>query len=128
MAVHSQSQLDVAPTNVESQPISLSIDTPITESPNPSLDVDMIQSSHPHSPSLTFMEEPLSYTGDHHLLDDLLDHQPIFSETRAESVAPILKSISTDYTLVLYFTIPNFNFINGYPSSIDKCLSINGYA
>ena len=75
VVVPSQSQIHVTPTNVESQPISLNIETPLTESPTPSLDVDMIQSSKPHSPSLTFMEEPHSNTGDHHLLDDLLDHQ-----------------------------------------------------
>ena len=62
----------MAPTNVESQPHSLIIETPhIIESSSISLDVDMIPTSIPDSPSLKFREEPHSEAGDHHLLDDL---------------------------------------------------------
>ncbi|KAL8089143.1 hypothetical protein AgCh_038785 [Apium graveolens] len=57
----SQSQIDVAPINVESQPKSLIIETPQTQnSPTNSLDVDMINTSIPDSPSLTLMEKPKS--------------------------------------------------------------------
>ncbi|KAK1404040.1 hypothetical protein POM88_003645 [Heracleum sosnowskyi] len=60
----------------------------------------MIQTSIHDSPSLKFTEEPHSDIGGHHLLDDLLDHQSIISETLVASVAPNIKSISTNSTLV----------------------------
>ena len=71
----------MAPTNEESQPHSLIIETLQTpNSPTQSQDVDMIITSIPDSPSLKFREEPHSEAGDHHLLDDLLDHQPFLSD------------------------------------------------
>ena len=108
IAVPSQIQIHVAPTNVESQPISLNLNISPSHSPTQSLEVDMISTSIANSPSLSFMEEPHSYTGDHHLLDDLLDHQPFISDSRDESVAPHLKSISTDSTLVSTSQVPTF--------------------
>ncbi|KAL8090068.1 hypothetical protein AgCh_039509 [Apium graveolens] len=69
----SQIQTNVSPTNVESQPKSLIIKTPHTQnSPTIFLDVDMIHTSIPDSPSLLLMEEPKSKTPEHHLIDDLL--------------------------------------------------------
>ena len=71
----SQSQVDVAPINVESQPKSLIIEAPETpNSPTHSLDVDMINTSLPNSPSLTLLEKPKIQASEHHLLDDLLAH------------------------------------------------------
>ncbi|MGI4673388.1 hypothetical protein ACR2XN_28390, partial [Klebsiella pneumoniae] len=68
VSVPSQIQLDVTSINVESQPISQTIQThlqtSLSESPTPSLDVEMIQGSIPDSPSLTFMEKPHSDTSD----------------------------------------------------------------
>ena len=111
----SQIQFDVALVNVESQPHSLIIqtetETPI--SPTLSLDVDMIHTSLPDSPSLTFLEKPHSKIGGHHLLDDLLDHQSIISQTLAPSVALNLKSISTDSALV------STSRATSFPSSTD---------
>ncbi|KAL8107415.1 hypothetical protein AgCh_023985 [Apium graveolens] len=57
----SQSQVDVAPVNMESQPKYLIIEAPHTQnSPTKSLDVFMIHTSIPDSPSLTLMEKPKS--------------------------------------------------------------------
>ncbi|KAK1356233.1 hypothetical protein POM88_049489 [Heracleum sosnowskyi] len=98
----SQIQFDVAPVNVESQPHSLNIqiETEIPSSPTLSVDVDMIHTSIPDSPSLKFLEKPHSEIGGHHLLDDLLDHQSILSETLVPYVELNLKSISTDSAIV----------------------------
>ena len=101
MSVPSQTHIDVAPTNEESQPHSLTIETPQTKnSPSLSLDVDMIPTSQPDSPSLKSRKEPHSEAGDHHLLDDLLDHQPILFDLMEKSVPQHLKSISTDSTII----------------------------
>ena len=62
----SQIQLDVAPINVESQPKYLIIEAPqIPNSPTNSLDVDMINTSIPDSPSLTFLEKPKIQASEH---------------------------------------------------------------
>ncbi|KAL8116539.1 hypothetical protein AgCh_022891 [Apium graveolens] len=96
----SQSQIDVALINVESQPKSLLIETPQTQnSPANSLDVDMINRSIPDSPSLTLMEKPKSQASKHHLLNNLLAHLPFLSENTEKSVDN-LKSITTDSTVV----------------------------
>ncbi|KAK1403156.1 hypothetical protein POM88_002761 [Heracleum sosnowskyi] len=126
----SQIQFDVAPVNVVSQPHSLFIqtETETPSSPTLSLDVDMIHTSIPGSPSLTFLEKPHSEIGGHHLIDDLLDHQSIISQTLAPSVSLNLKSISTDSALVSTSRATSFFFINGYFLSVDKCLSVYGYA
>ena len=72
---------------MESQPHSLTIETLQTHnSPILSQDVDMIPTSIPGFPSLKLLEEPHSLTGDHHLIDALLDHQPILSENVEGSV------------------------------------------
>ncbi|KAL8099609.1 hypothetical protein AgCh_032029 [Apium graveolens] len=96
----SQSQVDVTLVNVESQPKSLIIEAPHTpNSPINSLDVDMIHTSIPDSPSLTLMEKPKSTVSEHHLLDDLLAHLPFLSDSTKKSVQN-LKSITTDSTVV----------------------------
>ena len=125
----SQIQFDVAPVNVESQPHSLliQIDTEIPSSPTLSLDVDMIHTSIPDSPSLTFLEKPHYEIGDHHLLDDLLDHQSIISKTLAPFAALNLKSISTDSAIVSISKAAHSSS-SGYLSSVDECLSVYGYA
>ncbi|KAK1362644.1 hypothetical protein POM88_047118 [Heracleum sosnowskyi] len=111
----SQIQFDVAPVNVESQPHSLIIqtETETPSSPTLSLDVDMIHTSIPDSPSLTFLEKPHSEIGGHHLIDDLLDHQSIISKTLAPSVALNLKSFSTDSAIV------SISRDTSFPSSTD---------
>ncbi|KAK1356237.1 hypothetical protein POM88_049493 [Heracleum sosnowskyi] len=73
----------------------------------------MIHTSLPDSPSLTFLEKPHSEIGDHHLIDDLLDHQSIISQTLAKSVASNLKSISTNSALV------SISRATSFPSSTD---------
>ncbi|KAK1361760.1 hypothetical protein POM88_046234 [Heracleum sosnowskyi] len=59
----------------------------------------MIHSSIPDSPTL-ILEKPHSEAGGHHLLSDLLGHQPIFSEVARGSVDQSLKSITTDSTVI----------------------------
>ncbi|KAK1397851.1 hypothetical protein POM88_007714 [Heracleum sosnowskyi] len=59
----------------------------------------MIHTSFPDSPTL-ILEKPHSEADGHHLLSDLLGHQPSFSETARESVDPNLKSITTDSTVI----------------------------
>ena len=87
VSLPSQIQLDVAPTNEESQPHSLMIETLQTpNSPTQSQDVDMILTSILDSPSLNFREEPHSEASDQHLLDDLLDNHPFLSDLIEESV------------------------------------------
>ena len=110
--VPSQIQFDVASINVESQPLDLNIqldpyDNP--SSPTLSLDVDMISTSFPDSPSLRFLEKPHSKIGGHHLLDELLDHQSSFPEISTQTVASNLKSISTDSVLVFSSTDKPFS-------------------
>ena len=101
VSMPSQIQLDVTPTNEESQPHSLIIETLQTpNSPTQSQTVDMISTSILDSPSLKFKEKPHSEVGDHHLLDDLLDHQPFLSDLVEKSVPQHLKSISTDSTII----------------------------
>ncbi|KAL8156125.1 hypothetical protein AgCh_001281 [Apium graveolens] len=83
----SQIQIDVAPINVQSQPKSLIIETSGTPySPTNSLEVDIINTSIPDSPSLTLLGKPKSSASEHHLLDDLLAHLPILSDTIVTSV------------------------------------------
>ncbi|KAL8125435.1 hypothetical protein AgCh_012939 [Apium graveolens] len=117
----SQCQIDVAPTNVESQPKYVKIETPQTpNSPTQSLNVDMIQTSQPYSPSLTLLDKPKIYASEHHLLDDLLAHLPFLSET-VETSVPKFSSICTESTIV---STPN-SFISTHsmdvvhPSSSD---------
>ncbi|KAL8124033.1 hypothetical protein AgCh_011878 [Apium graveolens] len=81
----SQIQIDVAPINVESQQKSLIIEAPQTpNSPTNSLDVDMINTSIPDSPSLTLLGKPnysassvsvVGYTSRrcHSILDDIVN-------------------------------------------------------
>ncbi|KAL8104410.1 hypothetical protein AgCh_028571 [Apium graveolens] len=114
VTVPSQSQIDVAPTNVESQPKSVQIETPQTpNSPTHSLDVDMIQTSQPYSPSLTLLEKPKIHASEHHLLDDLLAHLPFISET-VETSVPKFSSICTESTIV---STPH-SFISTYSMDI----------
>ncbi|KAL8147188.1 hypothetical protein AgCh_004783 [Apium graveolens] len=96
----SQSQVDVAPMNVDSQPKSLIIEAP--DPPNSlthSLDVDMINTSLPNSPSLTLLEKPKIQVLEHHLLDDLLAHLPFLSKTVETSVSKF-SSICTESIIV----------------------------
>ena len=75
----SQSQIDVTPVHVESQPpfislpisyiYDLTISTPQTQSPTFSVDVELIHTTVVNSPSLDCMEKPLSEM-DHHQIDD----------------------------------------------------------
>ena len=121
----SQTQFDVAPINVESQPPSSCTKTSTifdltiyhTQSPTSSVDVELIHTTQTDSSSLTIMEEPYSEP-DHHL-GDLLDQVPSFVTLEMNSVASNLKSISTD-SFILASTI-----FNGYNSSVDKCLSFD---
>ncbi|XP_063949886.1 uncharacterized serine-rich protein C215.13-like [Daucus carota subsp. sativus] len=115
----SQSQLDVAPINVESQPTStsqsifhihdLTIPTAQTLSPISSVDVELIHTTIVNSPSLDFMEKPL-YEIDHHHLDDLLDlsHQVSSSVTMC-SVDLHSKSITTDSTVTASLPFSSFS-------------------
>ena len=109
----SQSQNDVAPVNVESPPPStlsiplssifdLTISEPQTQSTTSSVDVELIHTTIVNSPSLNFMEKPLSEI-DHHQIDDLLDlsHQ-ISSSVTMCSVDLHSKSIATDSTVTAY--------------------------
>ncbi|KAL8091386.1 hypothetical protein AgCh_033845 [Apium graveolens] len=110
----SQSQIDVAPINVESQAKSLTIEAPETpNSPTHSLDVDMINTSLPNSPSLTLVEKPKIQASEHHLLDDLLAHLPFLSES-VETSVPKFSSICTESTIV---STPN-SFISSIPMDI----------
>ncbi|KAL8133742.1 hypothetical protein AgCh_008980 [Apium graveolens] len=107
-------RVDVAPVNVESQPKSLVIKGPETpNSPTHSLDVDMINTSLPNSPSLTLLEKPKIQASEHHLLDDLLAHLPILSESIETSVPKFL-SIFIESTIV---STPN-SFISSIPVDI----------
>ncbi|KAK1365851.1 hypothetical protein POM88_041412 [Heracleum sosnowskyi] len=59
----------------------------------------MIHTSIPDSPTL-ILEKPHSEAGGHHLLSDLLGHQPIFSEAARGSVDSNLTSITTDSIVI----------------------------
>ncbi|KAK1379096.1 hypothetical protein POM88_025840 [Heracleum sosnowskyi] len=98
----SQIQFDVAPIftlGLQSHSLNINIETPPQNSPTQSLDVHMIHSSIPDSPTL-FLEKPHSEIGSHHLLSDLLGQQSSFSEATRGSVEPSLKSITTDSTVI----------------------------
>ncbi|KAL8135208.1 hypothetical protein AgCh_010029 [Apium graveolens] len=115
----SQSQFDVAPVNVESQPKSLVIEALQTpKSPTHSLDIDLINTLLPNSPSLTLLEKPKIQASEHHLLDDLLAHLPFLSES-VETSVPKFSSMCTESTIV---STPN-SFIlfypDGYSSSVE---------
>ena len=109
----------MTPINVESQPPStsqpilhihdLTISTVQTQSPTSSVDVVLIHTTLSNSPSLDFMEKPLSEI-DHHHLDDLLDlsHQ-ISSTVPVCSVESHLKSIFTDSTVTASMIFFIFN-------------------
>ncbi|KAL1815699.1 hypothetical protein ACET3Z_018273 [Daucus carota] len=114
-----QSQIDVTPINVESQPPSssqptvyihdLTISTAQTQSPTSSLDVELIHTTLVNSPSLDFMEKPPSEI-DHHHFDDLLDlSHPILSTVTVCSVDLHLKSITTDSTITASKPISSFS-------------------
>ncbi|KAK1355815.1 hypothetical protein POM88_049071 [Heracleum sosnowskyi] len=98
----SQIQFDVTPIitlGLQSHSLNINLDLSPSNSPTQSLDVDMIHTSFPDSPTL-ILEKPHSEADGHHLLSDLLGHQPIFSKTARESVDPNLKSITTDSTVI----------------------------
>ncbi|KAK1372425.1 hypothetical protein POM88_028618 [Heracleum sosnowskyi] len=98
----SQIQFDVTPIitlGLQSHSLNINLEPTPQNSPTQSLDVDMIHSSIPDSPTL-FLEKPHSEIGGHHLLSDLLDHQSSFSEATRGSVDPSLKSITTDSTII----------------------------
>ncbi|KAL8147280.1 hypothetical protein AgCh_004848 [Apium graveolens] len=117
----SQIQIDVAPINVESQPKSLIIEASETPySPTNSLEVDMINTSIPDSPSLTLLGKPKSSASEHHLLDDLLAHLPILSDTIVTYV-PQITSINTESTIVSLPTsfISTLSMDIAHPSSSD---------
>ncbi|KAL1811248.1 hypothetical protein ACET3Z_021313 [Daucus carota] len=119
MLLTSQSQIDVTPINVESQPPSssqpithiydLTISTTQTQSPTSSVDVELIHTTLVNSPSLDFMEKPPSEI-DHHHFDDLLDLSlPFLSSVTMCSVDFPLKSITTDSTVTASKPISSFS-------------------
>ncbi|KAK1385868.1 hypothetical protein POM88_023603 [Heracleum sosnowskyi] len=98
----SQIQFDVTPIitlGLQSHSLNINLDLSPSNSPTQSLDVDMIHTSIPDSPTL-ILEKPHSEADGHHLLSDLLGHQPNFSEVARESVDQSLKSITTDSTVI----------------------------
>ncbi|KAK1365694.1 hypothetical protein POM88_041255 [Heracleum sosnowskyi] len=98
----SQIQFDVTPIitqGLQSHSLNINLEQSPSTSPTLSLDVDMIHTSIPDSPTL-ILEKPHSEAGGHHLLSDLLGHQPIFSEVARGSVDQSLKSITTDSTVI----------------------------
>ncbi|KAK1383708.1 hypothetical protein POM88_021443 [Heracleum sosnowskyi] len=98
----SQIQFDVTPIitlGLQSHSLNINLELSPSNSPTLSLDVDMIHTSIPDSPTL-ILEKPHSEAGGHHLLSDLLGHQPIFSEVARGSVDQSLKSITTDSTVI----------------------------
>ncbi|KAK1383977.1 hypothetical protein POM88_021712 [Heracleum sosnowskyi] len=104
----SQIQFDVTPIitlGLQSHSLNINLEPTPQNSPTQSLDVDMIHSSIPDSPTL-FLEKPHSEIGDHHLLSDLLGHQSSFSEATRGSLEPLLKSITTDSTVVSFSQNP----------------------
>lgn len=122
MYVPSQSQIDLSSIYVESQlPTNLQIEISQPSSPTHSMNVDMIQTFKTDSPSPKLMEEIYSQTGDHHQLDDLLDHHSIIFDTLVESVSQNSKTIS-HIIFGFYFKCYLFAFLNGYLLAVDKCL------
>ncbi|KAK1384419.1 hypothetical protein POM88_022154 [Heracleum sosnowskyi] len=98
----SQIQFDVTPIitlGLQSHSLNINLELSPSNSPTQSLDVDMIHTSIPDSPTL-ILEKPHSEAGGHHLLSDLLGHQPIFPEVARGSVDQSLKSITTDSTVI----------------------------
>ncbi|KAK1388301.1 hypothetical protein POM88_016479 [Heracleum sosnowskyi] len=98
----SQIQFDVTPIitlGLQSHSLNINLELSPSNSPTLSLDVDMIHSSIPDSPTL-ILEKPHSEAGGHYLLSDLLGHQQIFSEVARGSVDQSLKSITTDSTII----------------------------
>ncbi|KAK1385076.1 hypothetical protein POM88_022811 [Heracleum sosnowskyi] len=98
----SQIQFDVTPIitlGLQSHSLNINLEPTTQNSPTQSLDVDMIHSSIPESPTL-ILEKPHSEAGGHHLLSDLLGHQPIFFEAARRSVDPNLISITTDSIVI----------------------------
>ncbi|KAK1397032.1 hypothetical protein POM88_006895 [Heracleum sosnowskyi] len=98
----SQIQFDVTPIitlGLQTHSLNINLEPTPKNSPTQSLDVDMIHSSIPDSPTL-LLEKPHSEIGGHHLLSDLLGHQSSFSEATRGSVEPSLKSITTDSTII----------------------------
>ncbi|KAK1395309.1 hypothetical protein POM88_014365 [Heracleum sosnowskyi] len=98
----SQIQFDVTPIislGLQSSSLNINLELSPSNSPTQSLDVDMIHTSIPDSPTL-ILEKPHSEAGGHHLLSDLLGHQPIFPEIARGSVDQSLKSITTDSTVI----------------------------
>ncbi|KAK1373001.1 hypothetical protein POM88_029194 [Heracleum sosnowskyi] len=98
----SQIQFDVTPIitlGLQSHSLNINLELSPSNSPTQSLDVDMIHTSIPDSPTL-ILEKPHSEAGGHHLLSDLLGHQPIFPEVARGSVDHSLKSITTDSTVI----------------------------
>ncbi|KAL8126096.1 hypothetical protein AgCh_013398 [Apium graveolens] len=92
--------VDAALINMESQPKSLTIETPLTHnSPTNSLDADMINTSIHDYPYLKLMEELKSKASEHHLINDLLAHLPFLSDTTEKSLHNP-KSITTDSTVI----------------------------
>ena len=90
----------MTPVNVKSQPKSLIIEAPETpNSPTHFLDVDMINTSLPNSPSLTLLEKPKIHASEHHLLDNLLAHLPFLSDS-TENTVQNLKLITIDSRVV----------------------------
>ncbi|KAK1387174.1 hypothetical protein POM88_015352 [Heracleum sosnowskyi] len=98
----SQIQFDVTPIitlGLQSHSLNINLELSPSNSPTLSLDVDMIHTSIPDSPTL-ILEKPHSEAGGHHLLSDLLGHQPFFPEVARGSVDQSLKSITTDSTVI----------------------------
>ncbi|KAK1401887.1 hypothetical protein POM88_001492 [Heracleum sosnowskyi] len=103
----SQIQFDVTPIitlGLQSHSLNINLELSPSNSPTQSLDVDMIHTSIPDSPTL-ILEKPHSEAGGHHLLSDLLGHQPIFPEVARGSVDQSLKSITTDSTVISHSQI-----------------------
>ena len=96
------------PPSTSSIPISsvfdLTISHPQTQSATSSVDVELIHTTIVNSPSLDFMEKPLSEI-DHHHIDDLLDlSHNISSSVTMCSVDLHSKSITISVTAFLPFS------------------------
>ena len=109
---NSQSQIDVAPTNVESQP--LPFETQFLHSDIQMEEVDLLCNfPHPNFPTLN-LEKQTSQTGDH-LLPNLLDNQSLLQDTSSEFVHFSMPSISTNSVVVT----TNTSIVIPSTSSID---------
>ena len=96
-SIISQSQIDVTPANVESQP--LQIETHFQSSYLQMEEVDLLYNfPHPNSPTLN-LEKPTSQTNDH-LYQDLLGHQSLLQKTTSEFVELPMPSLFTDSLVV----------------------------